>query len=73
MAIKMGRVNALALAGTFLRAAAIAGLVLKGSRHIPRTIKWLVLFILALNLRGFPLVWHCQYALFIYMLVSNYC
>ena len=56
----MGRINSHSLVVVFLRAAAIAAIALKASRHVPRTLKWLFLFIITLNLRGFPLAWHGQ-------------
>ena len=62
IAIEMGRINTHSLVVVFLRAAAIAGIALKASRHVPRTLKWLFLFIITLNLRGFPLAWHGQYS-----------
>ncbi|KAF8315827.1 hypothetical protein DL93DRAFT_2078537 [Clavulina sp. PMI_390] len=54
----MGRINTTSVAISFARAAAIATLTVKGSRYIPRGLKWVFLFLVALNLRAFPFVWH---------------
>ena len=62
MAIKMGRINTHSLVVVFLCAAVIARIALEASRHVPRTLKWLFLFIITLNFRGFPLAWHGQYS-----------
>jgi hypothetical protein len=59
----MGRLDTKALVLAMARAAAISTLTLKTSRHIPRGIKWFILFLVALNIRGFPLVWHGKFTI----------
>ena len=56
----MGRLDTKALVLAVGRAAAITTLTLKTSRYIPRGIKWFVLFLVALNIRSFPLLWHSE-------------
>lgn len=51
----------MALYGALARAVAVAGLTIKAVPHIPRGIKWFVVFLLALNIRNFPLAWHCTF------------
>ena len=57
----MGRLDVKALTLAVARAAAITTLTLRTSGYIPRGIKWFVLFLVALNIRGFPLVWHSEF------------
>lgn len=58
----MGRIDTLSVASAFVRALALTGLTVKTARYIPRPIKWLVVFLLALNIRGFPLAWHGKFS-----------
>jgi hypothetical protein len=56
----MGRLNTVALAASVTRAAALASLAVTFSKRIPRQLKWFFVFLIALNIRNFPLVWHCE-------------
>ena len=67
----MGRIDQVAVLTSFARAAAISTLALKGSRYIPKPLKWIVLFLLALNGRSFPLLWHCKFQSFIFVKLSS--
>lgn len=57
----MGRIDTLSVATAFVRALALTGLTVKTAKYIPRPVKWLVVFLLALNVRGFPLAWHGEF------------
>lgn len=56
----MGRLDTVALVSALARAAAITTVAFKTSRYIPPSLKWLFIFLVSLNIRGFPLVWHSQ-------------
>lgn len=51
--------NRVALYGALARAVAVTALTFKVSPRIPRAFKWIIVFLLALNIRTFPLAWHC--------------
>ena len=53
--------NKLALAESFARAAAITAFAFKFSHYIPRSLRAILLFLVALNIRTFPLVWHGEF------------
>lgn len=56
----MGRIDTKALAVTLARATALTVITFKTSRYIPRGLKWLFIFLVALNIRSFPLLWHSK-------------
>lgn len=58
--VNMGRIDTKQLVLTLARAGAIATLSVKYSARIPRGLKWFFVFLIALNIRGFPILWHCE-------------
>jgi len=56
----MARLDKVALAGSVTRAAVLASLAVTLSKRIPKQFKWFFVFLIALNIRNFPLIWHCE-------------
>lgn len=57
----MARIDSLSVATSFARAIFLTGLLARTSRYIPRSVKWIVVFLLALNIRNSPLSWHLRF------------
>src|SRR6266571_1894955 len=56
----MGRANQLMLLESVVRAGVITGTTFTVSRYIPKPLKWFAVFLVALNLRVFPVAWHSE-------------
>ena len=56
----MARLDKVAFAGSVTRAAVLASLAVTFSKRIPKQFKWFFVFLIALNIRNFPLVWYCE-------------
>ncbi|KAF8316484.1 uncharacterized protein EI90DRAFT_3158886 [Cantharellus anzutake] len=56
----MGRANQLMLLESVVRAGVITGTTFTVSRYIPKPLKWFAVFLVALNLRVFPIAWHIR-------------
>ena len=54
----MAKPNQLMLLESLVRAGVITGATFTASRYVPKQLKWLAVFLIALNLRVFPTWWH---------------